>query len=54
MTADLQVETLIHVLATPPWSMRVLRKLEDVTRKDVSDILALTALCGACGIPTLR
>ena len=42
------------VLASPPWSMKVLNRLEDVTQKNVTDVMAYAALCGSHGVPTTR
>ena len=49
-----KVETHIHILATPPWSMKVLKRLEDVTQKNVADLMQYAALCGAQGVPSVR
>ena len=51
---ELNYETCIYVLASPPWAMKVLRRLEDVTQKNVEDLMALTALCGSMGVPSIR
>jgi len=48
-----KLETNIHVLASPPWSMRVLKPLEEVTQENVSSVMALAQLCQAYGIPSV-
>uniref|UniRef100_A0A7S3AMA1 CobW C-terminal domain-containing protein n=1 Tax=Haptolina ericina TaxID=156174 RepID=A0A7S3AMA1_9EUKA len=47
-------DTFIHILATPPWSMKVLKPVKDVTKENVASVMALAALCGASGIPSVR
>ena len=47
-------ETEIHILAKPPWSMKVLKRLEDVTQKNIEDLMTYAALCGANGMPSVR
>jgi len=47
-------ETSITVLASPPWSMKVLKRLEDVTQQNVIDVMTYAALCGAQGVPSVR
>ena len=47
-------ETHIHVLASPPWSMKVLKRIEDVTQKNVQDLMQYAALCGSQGVPSVR
>ena len=51
--AKQRYETWIHVFASPPWAMKVLRRLEDVTQSKVNDVMALGALCGASGVPSV-
>ena len=48
------LETLIHVLATPPWSMKVLKALANVTPHDVKQVMGLAELCAGHGIPSVR
>ena len=47
-------ETAIHVLCSPPWSMKVLRRLEEVTQQNVKEVMALASLCGSHGVPSVR
>lgn len=47
-------ETAIHVLSTPPWSMRVLVPLRDVTRDKVERVMALATLCTSYGVPSVK
>ena len=47
-------ETFLHVLATPPWSMKVLRRIEDVTQENVMQLMTLASLCGSSGVPSIR
>ena len=47
-------ETWVHVLAAPPWSMKVIRRLEEVTQENITQLLALAALCGSSGVPSVR
>jgi len=49
-----RLETHLHVLATPPWSMKVLRPLDDVTQQNVTELMALAQLCGSTGVPSVR
>jgi len=49
-----KVEVCIHILASPPWSMKVLKRLEDVTQKDVISVMAYSALSGPGGIASVR
>jgi len=46
-------ETCIHVLATPPWSMKVIKPLEEVTNENVTNVMFLATLCGSGGVPTV-
>jgi len=48
-----RLETFIHVLATPPWSMKVMKGLDDVTQKNVVDVMAIAALCGSTGVASV-
>ena len=47
-------ETWVHVMAAPPWSMKVIRRLEEVTQENITQLLALAALCGSSGVPSVR
>ena len=47
-------ETCIHVLASPPWAMKVLKPLAEVTQEQVASVMALAALCGSSGVPSIR
>jgi len=51
---DDRFETHIHILASPPWSMKVMKRLEDVTEEKVKNVMTLAQLCGPCGIPSVR
>lgn len=48
-----RLETFIHVLASPAWSMKVRKALCDVTERNVTDVMALAALCGAAGVASV-
>ena len=51
--AERRAETAIHVLASPPWSMRVLKPLDAVTKENVTNVMKLSQLCGSYGIPSV-
>jgi len=54
VTEEGRLETLIHIQASPPWSMKVMAPLKDITQKQVSSVMALSQLCGPSGIPSVR
>ena len=54
MHADQALQTWIYVFASPkPWSMKVMKPLERVTQKNVTDVMALAALSGGLGMPSV-
>ena len=54
VNAEDEFETSIHILASPPWSMKVMKGFKDVTPENVKNVLVLSQLCGPSGIPTVR
>ena len=49
-----ELETLLHVLTSPAWSMKVLAPLDEVTEDQVRRVMALAAILGGGGVPSVQ